>query len=349
MDITTLAKYPFLKESKEYIKNINFSVEELLHDIAYERARAIGIERLENAFNKGDVGTRGLATETDCIMELLSYPLARMISVCVDDPYFKRRYALGEAIHFYKYLQNENLSFILYIARELGFDVQLVEDVTKNKVKIHFVDYLHNAPTRYKSWKTVNRILNNGYIQVSERELARLIEEALRENINNELNARNCTKDIYNTFKKEINAFKNLVETRRKSAEIKPVGKISITKLPPCMKHILRSIQSGENVPHMGRFAFVSFLYLLGLTIDEILALFSSAPDYDEERTLYQVKHVTGMASSTKYSPPGCRKMRTYGLCPAEEMNDICKKVNHPLSYYKVKWKLEKKKTSKEK
>ena len=91
-DITILAKYPFLEESKKYVKENSLTVEELLDDPLYERARLIGIERLENAFDKSDVGNRSLANETDCIMELLSYPIARMIAVCIEDIYFKRRY-----------------------------------------------------------------------------------------------------------------------------------------------------------------------------------------------------------------------------------------------------------------
>jgi DNA primase large subunit len=115
-------------------------------------------------------------------------------------------------------------------------------------------------------------------------------------------------------------------------------------KLPPCMKRILASIQAGENVPHMGRFALVSFLNSLKLSTNDILKMFSTAPDYQEERTRYQVEHITGKISSTSYTPPGCEKMRTYGICPTEEIDDICKKKRHPLSYYKAKWSQEKNK-----
>ena len=103
-DLPVLAKYPFLKESKNYVKENEISIDELLNDSIYERARLIGIERLDNAFNKRDVGNRALATDYDCIMEILSYPIARMITVCIGDIYFKRSYALSEAVHSYNYL-----------------------------------------------------------------------------------------------------------------------------------------------------------------------------------------------------------------------------------------------------
>lgn len=337
VELSALAKYPFLSDSKAYIKADAPSVEELLEDPLYERARVIGIERLDNAFKKRDVGDRSLATESDCIMELLSYPIARMMAVCVDDTYFKRRYALGEAFHAYKNLINEPTSFLLRISKEFNIDVNHREDT--NRLSIHFTDYLHNAPTRYKEWKMINREMKEGYIRISHKDLARLIQEALRTRINNELDSRKCNKAIYNTFSSDIKRIQNTVMIHRKKIEAAPVGKLSIEKLPPCMKDILAAIQSGENVPHMGRFALVAFLNSLKLSTNDILKIFSSAPDYEEEKTRYQVEHITGSTSSTEYTPPGCDKMRTYGICPVEKIDELCKKKRHPLSYYRAKWK----------
>ncbi|MBS3778292.1 MAG: DNA primase regulatory subunit PriL, partial [Candidatus Thermoplasmatota archaeon] len=120
-------------------------------------------------------------------------------------------------------------------------------------------------------------------------------------------------------------------------------------KLPPCIKGILAEVQAGENVPHMGRFALVSFLNALKLTTQDIIDLFNTAPDFDEEKSRYQIDHITGEGSSTSYKPPGCDKLKTYGLCPSEEIDEICKKTIHPLSYYSYRWKLSKKKRKKSK
>ena len=111
------------------------------------------------------------------------------------------------------------------------------------------------------------------------------------------------------------------------------------------MKNILSAIQSGENVPHMGRFALVAYLHSLKLSTNDILKLFSSAPDYEEDKTRYQVEHITGDSSSTSYKAPGCDKMRTYGICPTDKMDDLCKKIHHPLSYYSKRWNEEKKRS----
>ena len=341
-ELTTLAKYPFLQDTRQFIKENGPSVDELLHDPPYERARIISIERLDNALKNSDVGQRSLASESDCIMEILSYPLARMVAVCIGDPYFKKRYALGEASHMYKQLLNESTTFLLSVAQEL--DVTVRYNTEKNTIKIFFKDYLRNAPTRYKEWKMVNRGIRSGFLTISHKDLARILLESVRERINKELLNRECDKNVSEVFSVDINRFQNLLAMQKKKIEATPVGKVSIEKLPPCMKDVLSAIQSGENVPHMGRFALVAFLSSLKLSTTEILKLFSTAPDYQEDKTRYQVEHITGASSSTEYKCPGCEKMRTYGVCAVDKMDELCRKVRHPLSYYTYKWKQEKNK-----
>lgn len=335
-----LAKYPFLQAAKQYVKEEAPTIQELLTDPLYERARLIGVERLDNAFQHKDVGDRSLATDSDCIMELLSYPIARMIAVCINDTYFKRRYALGEAIHMYKNLIKEQITFLLKVANEFGMDVTYADNT--NTISIYFTDYLHYAPTRYKEWKMINREMNQGYITVSKKDLARILQEALRERINTELDNRLCHDLVSQVFSSDVQRIKNKIQMHRKEIETAPVGKLEIEKLPPCIKDILVAIQTGENVPHMGRFALVAFLSSIKLNTKEIIKVFSTAPDFEEEKTRYQIEHITGSSSYTAYTPPGCDKMRTYGICPSDKIDELCKKTRHPLSYYKTKWKQQK-------
>jgi len=339
-DLLTLAKYPFLNEAKQYIKNNGPSVDDLLQGALYERARTIGIERVDNALKKGDIGERSLATKSDKIMEIFSYPLARMVVVSVEDNYIKRRYALGEAYHAYRNFLKEPVSFLLELSKELNITVDFSEK--SNTIKVFFKDYLRNAPTRYQKWKMINRDMGKGYVTISVTDLARLMLESLRRRIEEEMISLRSNKIIEQAFSSEINRYKEMVSKHKNKMKEMPIGKLSIDKLPPCMKDILIEIQSGENVPHMGRFALVSFLNSLKLNIQEILQLFSSAPDYQEDRTRYQVEHITGASSSTSYKSPGCDKMRTYGICPSEKMDELCKEIYHPINYYREKWKKEK-------
>jgi DNA primase large subunit len=184
--------------------------------------------------------------------------------------------------------------------------------------------------------------MEKGYIRISHKDLARIIQETLRNRINEELDSKACDKTIYKVFSSDITRIQNMVMMHRNSIKTAPIGKLDNKKLPPCIRNILFAIQAGENVPHMGRFALVSFLNSLKLSNKEILDLFSTAPDFEEEKTRYQVEHITGSTSSTSYKPPGCDKMRTYGICPVEEIDELCKKKKHPLSYYIAKWSQEK-------
>jgi DNA primase large subunit len=274
-------------------------------------------------------------------MELFSYPIARMITCCIDDVYFTRRYALGEAVHMYKHLLQESPSFLIEVSKEFDLNVQHLPD--REKFSIYFTHYLHYAPTRHKNWKMINRELNNGYITLTQKDLARLLQEALRERINTELDGRPCHERVRSLFSTEIRQFQRLVSKYRKKIETVPIGRLDIEKLPPCMKQVLTAMQAGENVPHMGRFALVAFLHSLKLGADEILQLFSHAPDFEEERTRYQIEHISGDTSATSYKAPGCDKLKTYGICPIEDIDDLCKRIPHPLSYYREKWKKKKK------
>jgi DNA primase large subunit len=94
---------------------------------------------------------------------------------------------------------------------------------------------------------------------------------------------------------------------------------------------MLSKVSKGINLAHSARFALVSFLLQINMTPDEVIALFATSPDFDQDRTRYQVEHIAG-ATGTRYKPPACATMATYGNCPGED--DLCRRIRHPLSYY---------------
>src|SRR5512136_153189 len=94
---------------------------------------------------------------------------------------------------------------------------------------------------------------------------------------------------------------------------------------------MLSLVAKGSNLAHSARFALVSFLLQINMSSDQVIALFNTSPDFDLERTRYQVEHIAG-SSGTKYKPPSCATMATYGNCPGED--ELCRQIRHPLSYY---------------
>ena len=115
--------------------------------------------------------------------------------------------------------------------------------------------------------------------------------------------------------------------------------KIPRAELKLCEKEkLLSDSLHGVNLPHSGRFALVSFLHTIGMDSEQILTLFAQSPDFDESKSSYQIKHITGELNNTDgYTPPECHTMKTNGLCPGED--PLCEKewMNHPLIYYRVK------------
>lgn len=321
MELFELAKYPFMKEAKEWVKNEKVSVEEILFDELYERARERGVRRVREAIEDGIVGEIPLVDEADCIMEIFSYPVARMIVISIENEYLLRRYALAEAKKAYLHMKIEPFEFIKKLSEEFGIEI--------NGNEIHFLDYLKYAPTWDFKWKLVNRDLKNGYVKIEKNEIARLIQEAIRKKIYDELIYAFAPPEVKKVFKNEIMSIRSKFSFKDK--EIK-TGEISHQYFPPCIKNLINSAKAGLNIPHVGRFTLVTFLNSIGMDTEEILKIFSSSPDFNSEKTRYQIEHITGKISATIYSTPKCDTIRTWGLCYPDE---FCKKVSHPLYYYR--------------
>jgi len=333
MSLSMLARYPFLPSAAGYVKKNGPTLNELMKEVVYGRARTLGKMRVEEALEYAEIKEHDFSTETNQVMELLSYIVARILVSCVNDSFLIRRYALAESKRAYIRLQAENVDFAVNTGNEFG----LGAEAEGKNVKIHFTDYLkHSSNIKNIEWKLVNRKIEKGYAILREKELERLIQEALRKRIESELPLP-VNDEILKTFKSEIVEIKNTTDARKKAFMPKTLGKISIMNFPPCMRHLLGMMQEGENVSHSGRFALTTFLHAVGMDAEQILSLFSSAPDFDEHKSRYQIEHITGKTSGTEYTPPECRTMKTYGICVNE--NSLCMRewMTHPLKYYRTK------------
>ena len=329
MDVTQLARYPFLNEARQLVKEEGVRTEEILHDPIYERARSLGRQRVNDAVEQGVVGDYPAASETDALMNIFSYPIARVIVASVSSGYATGRYALSEAKRAYEYLRDEDDGLLVAVAGEFDLDI-------RDDMAVYFTDYLEHAPTWSDSWKLVNMPLKEGWISLQKRQLARLLQNAIQDAIYHEVRQMEPPSEVRNVFEEEVTRLRTLMEERQMQREA-DMGEVTVTKLPPCIRQLLAAAQSGVNVPHVGRFALVSFLHAVGMDTDDIVALFGGSPDFSRGKTRYQIEHITGKVSGTEYTPPSCSSITTWGLCPAEKMDSICKRVKHPLGYYRIK------------
>ena len=126
----------------------------------------------------------------------------------------------------------------------------------------------------------------------------------------------------------------NNVVSERQAEAMKELGKFDLSKAPPCFNTNLLDLQAGVNLPHPSRFFITTFLSSLNQKSESVMQLFATAPDFKESFTRYQVEHITGTTSSTKYSAPKCDTLVSTGVCPGP--NGLCRQIRHPLSYYRV-------------
>ncbi|MGI0082981.1 MAG: DNA primase [Nitrosopumilaceae archaeon] len=307
-----LAKYPFLAETGEYLRDKGFTLEQLGHpdwkpivEKAYGRivVAATGqiygsdVEKLENLDS-----------------EILSFVIAIILLKSAGIGTLIRRFSLAEARRAERYLQQDlrlskdetKQELPLKIIQDL-FSIKVV--MSEDNFVISVADYLRRAVHFHeREWKLVNRKVDKGFVFLSPHETVRLIRRELDGYINSKIQAVN-TISIPETFRDRV---ADLVLLAKKFSDTITVS----TDYPPCIKHAIEVLDRGENLPHSGRFMLATYLLAKGQSIDQIAPLFKNAPDYNERVTRYQLEHIAGSAGKgTKYSCPSCDKLKSENLC----------------------------------
>jgi len=356
-----LCFYPFLSAASRYVEESGITLEDLISSAAFERARLRGKGRLIEAIKDGEIQKQVIISNAQAERELLSYPFARILVSCIGDEHLVRRYALSEAKAAYRKLiedsgtgSGSDTDIIYEMSEEFGIRVdffRLSHEHAQEQVQMPFVDYLRfTSNLRDKRWKLVNRGLEKGRVKLGKGEFVRIIQEAMYERIKKDL-PLDVQTDICEAMRGYTGDIKReLAEKRKKFGDAgfgfeSGSGSGFLVKdpscFPPCISYVLSNLKEGINVPHSARFAVTAFLLNIGLTEDEIIEIYKNSPDFDEERTRYQVEHIAGDKGSVRYTAPSCGTMRTYGNCIGND--GICEKVSHPLNYYKLKLKIKRK------
>jgi DNA primase large subunit len=233
------------------------------------------------------------------------------------------------------------------------------ETVLKTKFKIHYIAYLKLAIHLKDDYrKLVNNTLSNGFVLIEEKRLARLLQEYVR---NRFIVDQETNKSSIDAFKREalkVQKFKELYDTiqeewTKKEEKFEYTFNFDFEKIkdistiyPPCILEILKKAKEGQNLVHNERLFIVWFLIALKYPVDKIIDIFSSIPDFNREKTEYQVNFAVKKA----YTPYKCSSLKSLNLCLAEKYKDeLClegygskekserKKVSHPLSYVNIK------------
>jgi DNA primase large subunit len=166
-------------------------------------------------------------------------------------------------------------------------------------------------------------------VTLAKKEIIQILAEAVRLKVLSGLPLKLSSKMC-----EELSSHTSLLIEAFSKASLRALdsGPIVLEASPPCIKALLSQVKAGQNLSHPARFALTSFLANIGMEPEEIVRIYETSPDFDFELTRYQVDHIRG-GSGKDYIPPGCSTMETYGNCP--EHDDLCKRVAHPLSYYR--------------
>ncbi|RLG92174.1 MAG: DNA primase regulatory subunit PriL [Candidatus Hecatellales archaeon] len=332
-----LVKYPFTVEASSYVEKRlgRLGLEELFNP-NYEPVIEKAILRIKRSVLTPLKSIQTLKEKVDDVdVEILSFPLAIIMMKVVDDPYFQRRFALFEAKKASSNLENEDVEKLLEVARKsFGWKIFKVDGSFSGMLKIRFTDYLRNASKlREDKWKLVNRYLEYGDVYVTKAEAARLLEEEIRRHIQSKIDEK-VVLELPKPVLEKVEELKEFLRKQKKSLPEESFGRVDFKFFPPCIKNIYTDILGGKNVSHIGRFTLTAFLIQIGMNIDDIVKLYTSATDFDERITRYQVEHIAGLVGGrTRYKPLNCESMQTHGLCVGRD--EVCQKVKNPLAYYR--------------
>ncbi|MGI0061408.1 MAG: DNA primase, partial [Nitrosotalea sp.] len=188
-----LAKYPFLTEAGEYLRNAGLSLEQLGHpdwqpivEKAYGRIVVATSGQIYDSqrFEKKDYDSN----EID--MEVLSFIVAIILLKSTNIATLARRFSLSESRRAEKHLEND-----LKQNKKVNFSLKIIQDLFSIKVIVENDEFLMSVPSyvkravhfHEKEWKLVNRRVSNGFVHMSAHETVRLIRTELGEYINSRI------------------------------------------------------------------------------------------------------------------------------------------------------------------
>jgi len=330
LTISDCIHYPFLPRARKYVSGLELDFESLpaLLEIR-ERAK----KRVSSTF----MLESALSQEPRKVyeIEIASYALAVLYVAGISDPALTERFALFEAQKVNTYLRRErNSELLLEISKAFNWGVKKNDD---GSLSVHVSKFLENS-TRGRlhhdsKWKLVNRNMEKGWVHVTPVELARLLQEDVKNQI--EQSAKQKLGKIPEQIQQDIDKLKaEFLKRKPQFEEVFQVIKAQESEYPPCITAMMKRTSQGQHLSHVERFTLVTYLLHQGISVDTIVYMFSQVPDFKEDKTRYQVEHLSGVRMGKEpYVPYNCASLQTHGIC-SKPTDPICRTIRNPLSYH---------------
>jgi len=323
LDHKKLVKYPFLKESQVIVRKHTESIGSFLDSNPGKntvlRARGRIIAALSPGKDQGLPDVEGIPPE----FIIAEYVIARILASCANDRIQMDALARHESSRAFEYLMDEDPTVKRYVAQTVGIDIDSGEYTVKRYVEC-------TSRLRNERWRLVNRDVERGMVSIESPEHDELLKESIFSYMRESMPLQ-VPEDICRMLSPVVEQIGAVQQEKM----LEQFGEVDEECFPPCISALISAITEGKNLPHTARFTIVTFLHMIGMDVPQIVEVFCRAPDFDVERSMYQVEHITGNRGSTEYTPPTCATMRTYGICIRPDA--LCKNINHPLRYYSEK------------
>jgi len=283
-------RYPFSSSAKALLESKGTQLSERLVELA--------MERIKQSLN-GTLAKSSALHEEGKFEEITTFAVARMILGHLRNSYLINKFAVEESKRMHAYLNTEPEHVVNKVGAELGVEAQ----VDGNRFLMDIPVFLSYAP-KSVHYRLINREISNGKVAVSKEERKRLMEEAARKRMEKIPLVRD-PPDMIKKAGKEL--LELLPKPKLPSINAKPGDH------PPCVDKLLEAVKKHQNLPHTARWFLATYMIAIGMSDEQIIAVYSNLPDYSERITKYQVEH----ARKKGYSVPSCATVSTYGLCVA--------------------------------
>jgi len=313
-----LAKYPFLPEAAVYIKEQQVNIIEFLSSSSGRFVVMDCRDMIIRSLQHGVITPEPIETDDKSIlMNTLKYPIMRILLSAVNNQYITTRACSDYAELMNKYLVEDRHEIRSYILSVLDMPTDAMSIAQYVPLSVGLVK---SDP----KWKLINRTVVKGIVSIDKDEIYYLLRERITKQIRQKIPTP-VNKQILEIIKPVCD---QILQSWKGSA---PSGPVMPGKYPPCIKHIIATINDGENVSHPARFTLATFMHGIGMSEIEIAQLFMYG-DCDVSKTQYQLNHIT---RDNEYVCPGCSTLLTNNVCIHKDK--LCEKINHPLNYYRRK------------
>ncbi len=362
-DEVTLARYPFLPQSGEWILGLaekeGIDLDMLIDsDVMLETRRRGRLRLVESITNEGGVdivAMRDIHTHEGRVLEIFSFTYSRLVACACDQDIVLSRWAQAEAERAERLLAVDGVALDViaktYLSKVRKTRLDTISEhgaVAKRKMvwDIGLSDFIELVPGISGSrWRLPNQELKKGWITLGEEsnyssqaKLARILRQRIKEEIL--IDAREKAKNLNDELILRLSQATTMVVglLQQRSGESLELSGALVDDWPPCMKRAVSELDQGINVNHFGRLFLASMANTIGLPTETCVDFFRNAPDFSLETTSYQVGHVY----DREYTPAGCAKLKLNARCAVQPGEDrLCDQpwMDHPLKYLRAKQK----------